>query len=120
MGRCIIYGHCGYFRSNGKAMGEWADKVENGGSSMSASSLSLPFLVPNTSPRLPREISFQSRTKIAPSQIIRRRPTMQQGRALEILGHAIEYLIDSRMFLVNEPHTSAEAAAVQVLFAEQP
>jgi hypothetical protein len=40
---------------------------------------------------------------------------MQQGRSLEVLGHAIEYLIDSRMFLVSEPHTPAETDAVQLL-----
>ena len=27
--------------------------------------------------------------------LVRRRPTQQQGRALELLGHAIEYLVDS-------------------------
>ena len=27
--------------------------------------------------------------------VIRRRPSPQQGRALEVLGHAIEYLLDS-------------------------
>lgn len=73
---------------------------------MSASSPSLPFLVPN----LPA-----SNKQTSGSPVIRRRPTMQQGRALETLGHAIEYLIDSRMFLVNEPYTSADAAAVQQL-----
>lgn len=30
------------------------------------------------------------------STIVRRRPSPQQGRALEKLGHAIEYLVDSR------------------------
>jgi len=36
------------------------------------------------------------------SELDRRRPTRQQGEALEILGHAIEYLIDSRPFLPVE------------------
>jgi len=31
-------------------------------------------------------------------RVIRRRPTYCQGRALEILGHAIEYLVDSRIY----------------------
>ena len=44
-----------------------------------------------------------------------RRGNMQQGRALEALGHALEYLIDSRMFLVDEPASSADAEAVQIL-----
>ncbi len=45
----------------------------------------------------------------------RRRANLQQGRALEILGHAIEYLIDSRMFLIHEPATPADAQATQIL-----
>lgn len=32
-----------------------------------------------------------------PSRTIRRRPTQEQGRALEILAHAIEYLTDSEL-----------------------
>jgi hypothetical protein len=46
---------------------------------------------------------------------VRRRPTMQQGMALERLGHAIEYLVDSRMFLVNEPQNVTETNAVRIL-----
>jgi enamine deaminase RidA (YjgF/YER057c/UK114 family) len=44
-----------------------------------------------------------------------RRASQHQGRALEKLGHAVEYLVDSRMFLVDEPATSADAEAVQIL-----
>jgi len=46
---------------------------------------------------------------------VRRRANMQQGRALETLAHAIEYLVDSRMFLVNEPARRADGEAIQVL-----
>jgi hypothetical protein len=81
---------------------------------MSASSLHLPFLVRSSS--APKRLeSLPSRSSLAPSKIVRRRPDMQQGRALESLGHAIEYLIDSRMFLIGEPHTLADAEAVQIL-----
>lgn len=45
----------------------------------------------------------------------RRRPGREQGQALERLGHAVEYLIDSRMFLTQVPYTSAEEEAVQIL-----
>ncbi len=45
----------------------------------------------------------------------RRRANLQQGRALEILGHAIEYLVDSRMFLIDQPATPADAQATQIL-----
>lgn len=44
---------------------------------------------------------------------VRRRTTPQQGRALEILGHAIEYLVDSRLF--DQWQTPADAAAVHLL-----
>ena len=44
---------------------------------------------------------------------IRRRTTPQQGRALEVLGHAIEYLVDSRLF--DQWETPADAAAVHLL-----
>ena len=41
-----------------------------------------------------------------------RRPTQQQGRALELLGHAVEYLIDSRMQPDSLP---SDELAVQTL-----
>lgn len=81
---------------------------------MPSPSTPTPFIVPKhpvipPSPVVPAKPSGQK------PQIIRRRPNQQQGRALEILGHAIEYLIDSRMFLIDEPHTSAESDAVKIL-----
>lgn len=51
----------------------------------------------------------------AADHIIRRRPTQAQGQALEKLGHAIEYLMDSRMALVLEPETKADADALEIL-----
>ena len=52
----------------------------------------------------------------APSTgLIIRRPNHQQGRALEVLSHAIEYLVDSRLFLIDEPSTPTDAQAVQTL-----
>jgi hypothetical protein len=80
---------------------------------MSASTLPLRFLP--GSPALQQSTTLPLQAPIVPSRIVRRRPDMQQGRALEVLGHSIEYLIDSRMFLVGEPHTPAEADAVQIL-----
>ena len=47
----------------------------------------------------------------------RRRPGRNQGHALEQLGHAVEYLIDSRMFLTQVPYTTAEEEAVQILMS---
>ncbi len=51
----------------------------------------------------------------AVKRIIRRRPTQTQGQALEKLGRAIEYLMDSRMAFVLEPATKADADALQIL-----
>jgi hypothetical protein len=45
----------------------------------------------------------------------RRRGSQMQGRALEILGHAVEYIVDSRMFMIDQPSTRADAEAVQLL-----
>jgi hypothetical protein len=44
---------------------------------------------------------------------IRRRTSPRQGHALEILGHAIEYLVDSRLF--EKWETPGDAAAVHLL-----
>src|ERR1700686_1551289 len=46
---------------------------------------------------------------------VRRRASVQQGRALEILGPSVEYLVDSRMFMIDQPSTRADAEAVQIL-----
>lgn len=51
----------------------------------------------------------------AKRRIVRRRPTQVQGQALEKLGRAIEYLMDSRMALTAEPSTKADAEAVEIL-----
>lgn len=45
----------------------------------------------------------------------RRRTTPVQGRALEILGHAIEYVVDSR--LPEGGPSAAENQAIRVLMA---
>lgn len=51
----------------------------------------------------------------APKRIIRRRANPRQGQALERLGHAVEYLVDSRMALIHEPSTKADAEALDIL-----
>ncbi len=51
------------------------------------------------------------------AQAISRRPGREQGLALEQLGHAVEYLIDSRMFLTGIAYTRAEEQALQILMA---
>jgi len=49
------------------------------------------------------------------TRVIRRRPTMSQGRALETLGHAIEYLVDSRMHRDQGLSSQADGEAEQVI-----
>jgi hypothetical protein len=44
-----------------------------------------------------------------------RRPTATQGRAIEILGHAIEYLVDSRLASADEFCSPAAQEAIQLL-----
>ena len=70
-----------------------------------ASVLRLPTISLTATPPLP---SLEPR----PS---RRRTTPQQGRALEVLGHAIEYLVDSR--LPEGGPTKAENRALRILMA---
>jgi hypothetical protein len=48
-------------------------------------------------------------------QVLRRRPTAQQGRSLELLGHAIEYLVDSQLCLNHAAHPNDQAEAAQIL-----
>jgi hypothetical protein len=40
---------------------------------------------------------------------------MQQGKALETLGHAVEYLIDSRLHGSTERSSLADAEATEIL-----
>jgi len=46
---------------------------------------------------------------------VRRRPDPQQGRALEKVGHSIEYLVDSRLFITSGLGDRAEHESVQIL-----
>lgn len=53
---------------------------------------------------------FQERRKA-----VRRRASRLQGRGLETLGHAVEYLVDSRLFLIEPTSAKAERDALQIL-----
>ena len=76
------------------------------------SSASIPFPGPAVHPAA---TDAQQNELSSPTMPVRRRANMQQGRALEILAHAIEYLVDSRMFLVNEPARKSDGEAIQLL-----
>lgn len=53
--------------------------------------------------------------RVERSRSVRRRGSAEQGRALERLGHAVEYLVDSGMFLRDERNQRDEDAAIQIL-----
>jgi hypothetical protein len=46
---------------------------------------------------------------------VRRRGTLQQGQALEMLGHAVEYLVDQRLFALTEQDRANDSEAAQTL-----
>lgn len=55
------------------------------------------------------------RARALPPAAVRRRANLQQGRALENIGHAIEYLVDSRLFITSGLDDRAEHQAIQIL-----
>ena len=74
-----------------------------------ATSCALPLPLPSFQP-------FTGKPEPAPRPSPSRRKTSpQQGRALEVLGHAIEYLVDSRLF--DQWESAADAEAVHLLMA---
>ena len=44
-----------------------------------------------------------------------RRGSREQGRALEALGHAVEYLVDSRLFTLDEAGLQSDSEAIQIM-----
>lgn len=48
-------------------------------------------------------------------KIVRRRADRLQGKSLEKLGHAVEYLMDSRQFQLDPATAKAERDALQIL-----
>ena len=46
---------------------------------------------------------------------VRRRGSAEQGRALETLGHAVEYLVDSRMRFNDQQAAAGERDAIELL-----
>lgn len=49
------------------------------------------------------------------SCVVRRKPSYEQGRALEILGHAIEYLLDSYVLTQSSDRNPGDHEAAQIL-----
>ena len=54
-----------------------------------------------------------------PARPTRRRTSPKQGRALEALGHAIEYLVDSRMCDAHESPADVEAVRLLMLCSRE-
>ena len=49
------------------------------------------------------------------SRRVRRRGSREQGRALETLGHAVEYLVDSQLFSQRDTDPRSEHEAIKLL-----
>jgi hypothetical protein len=56
-----------------------------------------------------------ARRERSSSQATHRKPSMDQGHALESLGHAIEYVYDSRVYRESGALSSSDVEAVQIL-----
>lgn len=72
-----------------------------------------PLLILRAAVTADLQAAVSANSNAAPG--VRRRGSPQQGRALETLGHAVEYLIDSRMFQLGDTSRENETEAVQVL-----
>ena len=66
-------------------------------------------------PSITYDVLLHGERRLAERRAVARRPGREQGMALEVIGHAVEYLIDSRMFLTETPYNKAEQEAVQML-----
>ncbi|HEV2709595.1 MAG TPA: hypothetical protein VGU67_05255 [Edaphobacter sp.] len=89
-------------------MNDDADKDSDGG----LIGMSIAASFPDASQIVRTEVSHEPES---PQRVIRRRPSQTQGHALEKLGRAIEYLMDSRLALMDEPSTKADAEALDIL-----
>ncbi len=72
----------------------------------------------NVVPISPRSTRLCSQIALpAENRVSRRRASFDQGRALETLGHAVEYLVDSGLFVTEENGQAAKARqeAIQIL-----
>ena len=47
--------------------------------------------------------------------VVRRRSTPRQGLAIQLLGNAVDHLLSSRMFLIDQPPTPADAETIHIL-----
>lgn len=71
-----------------------------------------PESFPSEKSGQPRSLTLR---RVERSRYVRRRGSAEQGRALERLGHAVEYLVDSGLFLRDERNQRDEDEAIQIL-----
>lgn len=57
----------------------------------------------------------QPAVRLASPAYVRRRGSAEQGRALETLGHAVEYLVDSRLRFGDPQAAAGERDAIEIL-----
>jgi hypothetical protein len=81
---------------------------------LAATPASFPEIIPPPRPASHRVASARSTPTLSAAAVCRQ-TGKKEGMALEVLGHAVEYLIDSRMFLTSMPYTRSEEEAVQLL-----
>jgi hypothetical protein len=81
---------------------------------LAATPVSFPEIIPPPRPASHRVASSRPSPTLT-AAVVCRQTGKKEGMALEVLGHAVEYLIDSRMFLTSMPYTRSEEEAVQLL-----
>jgi hypothetical protein len=64
---------------------------------------------------LPRSLSIGSPRYSQPDLTIHRRTESHHGRALRTLGHAAEYLVDTRSTSISRAEAAADQQAVRIL-----
>jgi len=71
----------------------------------------------NDSGVLPRSLSIASPGHGDPDLTIHRQTSSHHGRALSILGHAAEYLVDTGSVSASRAETAADREAVRILMS---
>ena len=61
------------------------------------------------------KLAMRSEARLRVVEPVRRRGSAAQGQALETLGHAIEYLIDSQLWLGRDYDPKNDQEAIQIL-----
>jgi hypothetical protein len=79
---------------------------------MSTAPVSRSF--PAISDILPNSAAAAARPRTV-TRVVRRRATREQGKALETLAHAIEYLVDEQLRRRPEPASRSEIEAGRIL-----